>query len=130
MEKFARLITRPEHVLSYSLGFVAAWFGLNEILSPQDWVTFAPAFLGNGIVVVGLVIVHGIILATCALLLILNVGRRTAAIILTLVFVEVVIELLTQTGLTAIAVRDIGLGGMAVGLALLISSQKGITPVK
>lgn len=119
MQKLARLVGNPEHVLSYALGFVAAWFGVSEVLSPQDWVTFAPPFLGTGTVALGLVILHGIILVSCALLLFFAVKRRIAAGVLTLIFLEVVVGLITQTGLSDIAVRDIGLGGMSLGLAFL-----------
>lgn len=119
MQKLARLLLNPEHILSYSLGFVAAWFGVNEVLSPQDWVTFAPPFLGTGTVALGLVVLHGIVLVSCALLLFFALKRRIAAGVLALVFLEVVIGLISQTGLSDIAVRDIGLGGMSLALAFL-----------
>lgn len=121
MQLFARYENAPEHILSYALGFVAAWFGLNEVLAPQEWVTFAPPFLGTGGFAVSLVVVHGVVLTSCALLLFFNSYRSVAASVLALVFVEVVVELVLQTGLSDIAVRDIGLGGMSVGLAALAS---------
>lgn len=119
-----RAVTNPENVLSYALGFVVTWFGLNEILAPQEWVAFAPPFLGTGSFAVSLVVIHGIVLTSCALLLFFKVYRRIAAAILALIFVEVVIGLVTQTGLSDIAVRDIGLCGLSIGLGLLASSPK------
>lgn len=127
MQSMIRVLTNPENVLSYALGFVVAWFGLNEIFAPQDWVTFAPPFLGTGTFAVSLVIVHGVVLASCALLLFFNLYRRIAAAILALIFVEVVVGLVTQTGLSDIAVRDIGLCGLSVGLALLASPVRTVT---
>lgn len=121
MQTIVRAVTDPENILSYALGFVVAWFGLNEIFAPQEWVTFAPPFLGDGTLAVSLVVLHGIVLASCALLLFSNTYRRIAAAILSLVFAEVVVGLVTQTGLSDIAVRDIGLCGLAIGLALLAS---------
>ena len=121
MKSIAGIVTSPENIFSYALGFVVSWFGLNEILAPQEWVAFAPPFLGTGTLAVSLVVVHGIVLVTCAVLLFFKFYRRIAAAILALVFVEVVIGLVTQTGLSDIAVRDIGLGGMATGLAFLSS---------
>ena len=121
MKSVLGVVTNPENIFSYALGFVVTWFGLNEILAPQEWVAFAPPFLGTGTLAVSLVVVHGVVLVSCALLLFFRLYRRVAAGILALVFVEVVIGLVTQTGLSDIAVRDIGLGGMATGLAFLSS---------
>lgn len=123
MQPVVRIVTNPEHVLSYALGSVVAWFGCNEIFAPQEWVAFAPPFLGDGRLAVSLVVVHGIVLTSCALLLFFNSYRRIAATILALIFVEVIIGLVAQTGLSDIAVRDIGLCGLSVGLALLASSR-------
>ena len=123
MKALVGAITDPENVLSYALGFVVAWFGSNEILAPQEWVTFAPPFLGSGALVVSLVVVHGVVLVSCALLLFFKVYRRIAAAVLALVFVEVVLDLVMQTGLSDIAVRDIGLCGLSIGIALLASAN-------
>ena len=122
-----RIVTDPENVFSYALGFVVAWFGANEILAPQEWVAFAPPFLGDGNLAASLVAIHGIVLVSCALFLFLKLYRRIAAAILALIFVEVVIGLVMQTGLSDIAVRDIGLCGLSVGLALLASSVRSTT---
>lgn len=124
MQSIVRISMNPEHILSYALGFVVAWFGLNEVLRPQEWVTFAPAFLGDGTFALTLVVLHGIVLVSCALLLFFNVYRKIAATILALIFVEVIFGLVTQTGLSDIAVRDIGLCGMAIGLVFLIPSTR------
>lgn len=119
MQTLVRVITNPENVLSYALGFVVAWFGLNEIFAPQEWVTFAPLFLGTGTLAVALVVTHGIVLTSCALLLFFKAYRPVAAGILALIFAEIIVNLVTQTGLSDIAVRDIGLCGMSIGLMLL-----------
>ena len=123
MRTIVRVATDPENILSYALGFVVAWFGLNEILAPQEWVTFAPPFLGDGTLAISLVVVHGIVLASCALLLFTNTYRRYAAALLALIFLEVIVDLTTPTGLSDIAVRDIGLCGMSTGLAFLSSPK-------
>jgi hypothetical protein len=124
MQTLKRILTNPQNVLSYALGFVVGWFGLNEILAPQEWVTFAPPFLGTGTFAVTLVVVHGIILATCAVLLFTNMYRRVAGAVLALIFLEVIVDLVSQTGLSDIAVRDIGLCGMSAALALFKNTQK------
>src|SRR5665213_252588 len=100
MQSIMRILTNPENIFSYALGFVVAWFGLNEIFAPQEWVVFAPPFLGTGALAVSLVVMHGIVLTSCALLLFFNLYRRIAAAILALVFLEVIVGLVTQTGLS------------------------------
>jgi hypothetical protein len=127
MPDFIRIVSDPENVLSYALGFVVAWFGLNEIFAPQEWVTFAPPFLGTGQFAVSLVVIHGIILGSCAALLFFKFYRHIAAGILALIFVEVIIDLVTQTGLSDIAVRDIGLCGLSFGLMLLAWKKMSTT---
>ena len=107
-----------ENVLSWGLAFVAGWFGVNEILSPGDWVVFAPPFLGTGSLALGLVTLHGVVLSVCALLLALNYYRRVAGAVLALVFVEVIAGLVYSSGLSDIAVRDIGLFAVSLALAL------------
>ena len=119
MRTFAGIVTNPENIFSYALGFVVAWFGLNEIFAPQEWVTFAPPFLGDGTLAISLVVIHGIVLSSCAALLFLKIYRTIAASVLALVFVEVIVGLVTQTGFSPVAVRDIGLCGLSVGLAFL-----------
>ena len=121
MKLFFLAFTKAENVLSYFLAFVVGWFGLNEIFAPQEWVTFAPSFLGSGTLAISLVVIHGVILVSCAILLFFNMYRRIAGIVLALIFLEVVTDLIIQTGLSDIAVRDIGLGGMASALAMMTS---------
>lgn len=126
MHTTARVVTNPENILSYALGFVVVWFGLHEIFVPQEWVTFAPPFLGDGTLALSLVVIHGMVLSICAALLFLNIHRTIAASVLALVFVEVITGLVTQTGLSPVAVRDIGLFGLSVGLAFLSSTSRAV----
>jgi hypothetical protein len=114
-----RIITNPVTIFSYSLGFVVAWFGMNELIYPHEWIAFAPSFLGDGVLAVDLVVAHGIILVACAVLLFFNFYRRIGASVLALIFLEILFNLIMQTGLSDIAVRDIGLCGMSIGLALV-----------
>jgi hypothetical protein len=113
-----RNIFTSQNVLSYALAFVVIWFGINEILSPSDWVVFAPAFLGTENLAIYAVIAHGILLSICGLLLIFNVYRKLAGIILSLLFIEIIVDLLISSGLSDITVRDIGLLGASIAIAL------------
>ena len=120
MKSLLRVVTNPENILSYGLGFVVTWFGLNEIFAPAQWVTFAPPFLGTGALALSLVVIHGIVLVSCAILLFFKVYRWIAAS----VFIEVVADLVFQSGLSDIAVRDIGLFALSLGLAFLCRKSK------
>jgi uncharacterized membrane protein len=113
MSKFNR-----ENVLSYFLAFVVIYFGVNEILSPEKWLTFVPKFLGTGDMITYMVMGHGILLLLCGLGLVLNMYRRFAAILLFLMLADVVFNLYASDGFSSIVVRDIGLAGMALGLSV------------
>ena len=105
-----------EIILSWFLGFVVLWFGANEVLYSPKWVSMVPKFLGTGEVAGYLVILHGVILILCGLAFIFNFRRRMAAIVIVLMLLEIIFSLLAEGGLNPIAVRDIGLLGMALAL--------------
>ena len=105
-----------EAVLSYSLAFVAIWFGLNEMLYPQTWVDFAPAWLGTGKLAYYLVLAHGFVLFDAGVMLVINFHRRIAALILTLILTEIIVTLVMQQVSMDIIVRDVGVLGLALAL--------------
>lgn len=107
-----------EKVLSYFLAFVVIWFGTNEILSPERWVAFVPSFLGTGDVLHYLVIGHGVVLILCGLAMLSDFHKRIAAFIVFLMLVDIVVTLISISGLDEVVVRDIGLLGMALALSL------------
>src|SRR3989344_1681351 len=107
-----------ENVLSYFLAFVALWFGYNEVTAPSDWVGLVPEFLGSGNALVYLVFTHGVVLILCAMALVFNFHRRAAAGVLGLVLLGIVGALVMKGGVSDVAVRDIGLFGMALALWL------------
>src|SRR3989344_7216728 len=101
-----------ENILSYFLAFVVIWFGINEIFNPESWVVFLPEFFENFDVVNILVIGHGILLTLCGLALVFNFYRKYIAIILSLILANIIVTLLFSSGLSQIAVRDVGLLGI------------------
>ncbi len=115
----------PENVLSYTLGFVMAWFGAGEVFAPSDWSAFAPGFLGGGKLVLMFVVGHGLLLALSALFLFLNHYRKIGALIIVVLLTEIVVNLIAQTGLTDIAIRDIGLWGAGLALFLMYRTWDG-----
>ncbi len=108
-------------ITSYFLGFVVIWFGVNEIFFPTNWVGFAPSFLGYGSLALSLVVGHGLILTLAGIMLVLGFYRRLAALVLAIIFLEIIVDLLIGQIAGDIIVRDIGLWGMS--LALLFPSK-------
>ena len=107
-----------ENILSYALGFVVLWFGINEVMNPAAWSVFVPEFLGTGEWINTLVLLHGILLIISGLGLIFNFYRRLFAGIVAILLLGVIFSLISVSGLDEIAVRDIGLLGIAIALAL------------
>ena len=105
-----------EAILSYFLGFVVLWFGIEEVMHPANWTIFVPQFFGTGDTLTYLVIFHGVLLLACGLSLIFNFHRRVAAVVFSLMLLEIIINLFLVDGLSEIVVRDIGLLGMAITL--------------
>lgn len=105
-------------ILSFFLAFVLAWFGIHELFTPVDWVVFVPSFLGGGSLATASVTIHGIVLIVCALMLIFDYHRRLASGIVAIMFAEIIFTLLKSSGLSDVAVRDIGLLGMAIANSL------------
>lgn len=106
-----------ELILSWFLAFVVLWFGLNEVFFPQNWVGLIPNFLRDFGVL--LIIIHGVVLASCGIALVLNFYRKIAALIIALLILEIIINLLIISGLSDIVVRDIGLLGMAIAIIFM-----------
>lgn len=106
---------KRETILVYFLSFVVFYFGVNEIFSPEDWVSLVPSFFGSGITY--LIIFHGVFLILLGFALILNFYRRIVAFILSLMLLSIIIVLISKGGLNEIVVRDIGLFGIALALS-------------
>ena len=106
-----------ETILSIALGFVAVWFGVNEILHPTSWAAFVPAFARSFAPAVSLVIIHGIVLCLSGLSIVFGWKRRVFAAILAVMIAQIIFTLISASGLDETAVRDIGLLGVAIALA-------------
>jgi len=111
-----RSIFTTKNVLGGFLGFVMVWFGINEILSPQEWVTFVPSFVNPPMLATLSVLAHGVLLIVCGLSLFLNYYRKISATIVSLMLLEIIVNLILISGLTDIVVRDIGLFGSSLAL--------------
>lgn len=107
-----------ETILSWFLGFVVVWFGYNEITNPGKWAVFLPPYLNLSEMTNNFIIAHGAVLALSGVALIFNFRRRLVGGILALLILGIVATLIQEEGLSETVVRDIGLLGMALALAL------------
>jgi uncharacterized membrane protein YphA (DoxX/SURF4 family) len=102
-------------ILRIGLGLTIIWFGLTQLMNPQDWIGFLPewAFTQTIISTIGLVYINGIFETVTALMLIFNQHTKIASILLSIHMIFIIFHL----GYNDLAVRDFGI---LVGLFALI----------
>jgi hypothetical protein len=105
------------------LGFVFAWFGYHELVNPRLWTGYVPVVPATSTVSVILVLAHGLLLCVLAVALTVGVAPRVAGAIGALLMVEIVVSL-GVTGINDIVVRDLGVLGLAVGVA--VGQSRGV----
>jgi len=96
-----------EKILRIGLGITILWFGLSQLISPQNWVGFLPewAFTQSFITTITLVYFNGIFETLTALMLVTNQYSKTVAFLLALHMLIIIYHL----GYNDLAVRDFGL---------------------
>jgi uncharacterized membrane protein YphA (DoxX/SURF4 family) len=97
------------------LGVVLFWFGYHELVQPGGWTQYVPVVNESSSLAVILVLAHGWVLFVLAAALVAGIAPRVAAAIASVVLLEIVISL-AVTGLSATALRDVGVLGLAVCL--------------
>lgn len=107
-------------LLTAGLAFVFLYFGIDKFVHPQFWIDWMPMWMEGlmGLSRNGWMVITGaaeILIAMMLLIPIRNI-RQTGAFLCALHLVAV----LTQTGWNEIAVRDIGLLFMSLGLFALL----------
>lgn len=107
-------------LFTVGLAFVFAYFGVDKFVHPQLWIDWMPLWMDGllGMSNHAWMLITGAAEIFFALMLIIPVRsiRQTGAFLCALHLVAV----LTQTGWNDIAVRDIGLLFMSLGLFALI----------
>lgn len=99
------------------LGLVCLWFGTNELIQPHLWTGYVPIIPTTGILAVILVLVHGGALFVFGIALVLGIVPRIVALFVALLLLEIVLTLSIGHGVNDIAVRDLGIFGLAVAIA-------------
>jgi uncharacterized membrane protein YphA (DoxX/SURF4 family) len=97
------------------LGVVFFWFGYHELVQPGGWTQYVPVVNESSSLAVILVLAHGWVLFVTASALVAGVAPRAAAAVASVLMLEIVISL-AVTGLSATALRDVGVLGLAVCL--------------
>ena len=92
-------------ILRISLSLVFLWFGINQLISPADWLGFVPAVFLGVITAKTLIFINASFEIIFGLLLICGLYVRIAALILGLHLLGISFSL----GYSALAVRDFGL---------------------
>ena len=100
-----------------TLGLVFAWFGYHELADPRLWTGYVPVVPATSSASVVLVLIHGVVLFVLAVALVVGVVPRAAGAIGALLMVEIVVSL-GVSGINDIVVRDVGVLGLAVAVAV------------
>ncbi len=101
----------------FVLGLVFAWFGYHELVDPRLWTGYVPVVPATSTASLVLVLVHGLVLFVLAVALVVGVAPRAAGAVGALLMVEIVVSL-GVTGINDIVVRDLGVLGLAVAVAV------------
>jgi uncharacterized membrane protein YphA (DoxX/SURF4 family) len=97
------------------LGLVLIWFGFQELEHPGAWTGYVPVISETSSFAVVLVLIHGWVLFVLGFALVAGIETRLAAAVTSVLLLEIVISLVV-TGLSATALRDVGVLGLAVCL--------------
>jgi uncharacterized membrane protein YphA (DoxX/SURF4 family) len=99
------------------LGMVLAWFGYHELVRPGLWTGYVPVLSPTSGLAVILVLAHGWVLLLLAVALVAGIAPQAAALVSTVLLLEVVISLTVTGGLSDLTLRDVGVLGLAVCLS-------------
>lgn len=99
-------------MMSWGLGAVFLWIGLDILVHPDLWIGFVPANLPGGLTRETALQLNGIGDTILGILLLLRWWQKTAAFLAALHLVGI----LVTNGIDAIIIRDVGLLGMALAL--------------
>lgn len=101
-------------VISWGLGIVFLWIGLDILKHPTSWLGFVPPHLPLGLTRETALQLNGMLDVGLGILLILRWWQKLAAALAVLHIVGI----LALNGIDAVLIRDVGLLGAAFGLLL------------
>lgn len=117
MRKFAK---KYPLMMRLFLGFVLLWFGISEIFNPKYFSGYVPEFVlkFSPLDLYTLVQIHGAVLALLSLALFFRLYIQITSMIILFVLFSIILGLIVTSGFNEIAVRDIGLFGLALSIWL------------
>ncbi|TSC61143.1 MAG: hypothetical protein Athens041674_868 [Parcubacteria group bacterium Athens0416_74] len=112
---FSRTATYAPFVLRASLSLVILWFGVQQVIAPDMWVSWVPVWAyAFGISPETLVLTNGSFEVLAGVLLLAGISTRIVAFVL---FLHMTL-LVREFGATPVGVRDFGLAMGLLTLAL------------
>ncbi len=112
---------RVRHLLMrVGLGFVLAWFGIQELRSPSEWAVFVPSFVSDyaPLAVNDLILLHGFLLLVAAAAIVLGVVYLLGCLLAVGLVVDIIFGLWLDGGVSDLVIRDIGLLALTGALAM------------
>jgi uncharacterized membrane protein YphA (DoxX/SURF4 family) len=104
-------------LLRIGISLVFLWFGLNQVLFPDEFMSYLPGFLLSMEFATNIIIINGIIEAILGLLLIFGFFVQPIAFLLGLHMIGIILSI----GYNEIAVRDFGI--LAALVAIFIGGN-------
>jgi len=111
---FDKAKTYAPIVLRYALGLVYLWFGINQIINPNNFIGYLPTFIFNSPYAIAFVYANGVFEIVAATLLIMGILVRWVAALLALHLLAITFDL----GYGELAVRDFGLAVATISIWL------------
>ena len=105
-------------LMRFTLGTVLGWFGIQQILSPAEWIDFVPAIFSrySPIMETDLILLHGSLLILAGAGILLGVVFMGASLLAAGLLIEIIISLFLVGSPANLIVRDMGLLGLAIAL--------------
>lgn len=123
-QKLAPLAPYSTLVLRLGLAVVIMWFGMSQLLQPDMWISWVPAWTeALGLTPATVVLLNGIFESIAGLLLFFGAFTRYVALLLFVHMILIVFDI----GLTQIGMRDLGLAAGFLALALDNRSAYSLT---
>ena len=99
-------------IIRISLALVLLWFGIDEIINPENWFGYVPSWLSNVLPLDLFFILNGTLEIVVGFLLLIGLKTRIVAFIAALHLLSITVVV----GYNDVGVRDFGLTMMAVSL--------------
>ncbi|MEX1112323.1 MAG: hypothetical protein WEC84_02565 [Candidatus Andersenbacteria bacterium] len=100
--------------MSWGLGIVFLWIGLDMLRHPESWIGFLPQNIPLGLARETALQINGVLDVALGSLLILRWWQKLVAVIAAAHLIGIVV----YNGIDAVLIRDIGLLGAALALAV------------